>query len=160
MSRKSKLKVVKPLCSIHLTQVTPCMAQRKCTSKYLSSGVLDLTFSSRIPSAAPEIPVQAPPVPQYQPVYASSGVGMTTKGYAAAEQEAFDPGYIASGGPTIDYQSNHFQPQLKVIGIEAVSIEELVQIAATLTQSTSGIFIGPQPGYHGNIIHIDDFFKA
>jgi hypothetical protein len=116
-----------------------------------------------MPSAASDSPVQAAPVPQYQPVYVSSGVGMTTEGYVASEQGTFDPGYVASRGPTIDYQSNHFnhfQPQLKAVGIEAVPTEELVQIAANLTQSTSGIFIGPQPGYCGNIIHIDDFFQA
>jgi hypothetical protein len=100
-----------------------------------------------MPSAAPENSVQATPVPQYQPVYVFSGVGMATEGYGAPEQETFDAGYIASGGPTIDYQSNHFQPQLKAIGIGTVPTEELVQIAATLTQKTSGIFSGPQPGY-------------
>jgi hypothetical protein len=113
-----------------------------------------------MPSAAPENPVQAAPIPQYPPVYVSSGVGMATEGYAASEQGTFDPGYIASGGPTRDYQSNHFQPQLKAVGIEALPTEKLVQIAENPTQSTSGIFIGPQPGHHGNIIHIDDFFAA
>lgn len=111
-----------------------------------------------MPSAAPENPVQAAPVPQYQPLYVSSGVGMTTEWYAASEQGTFDPGYIASEGPTRDYQSN--QPQLKAVGIEALPTEKLVQIAGNLTQSTSGIFIGPQPGHYGNIIHIDDFFAA
>jgi hypothetical protein len=113
-----------------------------------------------MPSAAPESPVQAAPVSQHQPVYVSSGVGMATEGYGASEQETFDAGYIASGGPTMDYQSNHSQPQPKAVGIGTVPTEELVQIAATLTQSTSGIFIGPQPGHYGNIIHIDDFFAA
>jgi hypothetical protein len=94
-------------------------------------------------SAAPGSPVQAAPVPQHQPVYVSSRAGVTTEGYVASEQGTFDPEYIASGGPTMDYQSNHYQPQLKAVGIEAVPTEELVEIAVTLTQSTSGIFMGP-----------------
>jgi hypothetical protein len=56
-----------------------------------------------MPSAAPESPVQAALVPQYQPVYVSSRIRMPTKGCVASKQGTFDLGYIASRRPTMNY---------------------------------------------------------